>query len=62
MSGDKAIITLALGKPKYVEMAKTLARSLILHSPNIPRRSSPIALTILNYLFFSITSTRHIRV
>jgi len=37
MSGDKGIITLAFGMPKYVEMAKTLARSLILHSPNIPR-------------------------
>ncbi|HEY9800846.1 MAG TPA: hypothetical protein V6D25_10845 [Leptolyngbyaceae cyanobacterium] len=31
------IITLGYGKPRYIEMAKTLARSLKLHSPNISR-------------------------
>ncbi len=30
------VITLAYGRAYYVEMAKTLARSLRLHSPNIP--------------------------
>jgi hypothetical protein len=34
---EKGIITLAYGSPKYIEMAKTLGRSLLLHSPNIPR-------------------------
>lgn len=31
------VITLAYGISKYIEMAKTLARSLRLHSPDIPR-------------------------
>lgn len=31
------IITLAYGASKYIEMAKTLGRSLLLHSPSIPR-------------------------
>lgn len=31
------IITLAYGSSKYIEMAKTLGRSLRLHSPSIPR-------------------------
>jgi hypothetical protein len=34
---EKGIITLAYGAPKYIEMAKTLGRSLLLHSPSIPR-------------------------
>jgi hypothetical protein len=29
----RGILTFAFGKPKYVEMAKSLARSLLLHSP-----------------------------
>ncbi|MBD2168775.1 hypothetical protein H6G04_30805 [Calothrix membranacea FACHB-236] len=32
---DRGVITLAYGKLKYIEMAKTLARSLKLHSPHI---------------------------
>ncbi|MEH1974504.1 MAG: hypothetical protein V7L02_15115 [Nostoc sp.] len=31
------VITYAYGAPYYIEMAKSLARSLRLHSPNIPR-------------------------
>lgn len=34
---DRGIITLAYGASKYIEMAKTLARSLVLQSPHIPR-------------------------
>ena len=34
---NSGVITLAYGIPKYIEMAKTLARSLRLHSPDIPR-------------------------
>lgn len=34
---DSGVITLAYGISKYIEMAKTLARSLRLHSPDIPR-------------------------
>jgi hypothetical protein len=34
---DAGIITLAYGLPKYIEMAKSLARSLQIHSPQIPR-------------------------
>ncbi|MEI6669940.1 MAG: hypothetical protein WCP29_17460 [Acidobacteriota bacterium] len=34
---DQGTITLAYGLPKYIEMAKTLARSLRLHSPGIRR-------------------------
>lgn len=34
---DNGVITLAYGAPKYLNMAKTLARSLLLHSPNISR-------------------------
>ncbi|MBE9004866.1 hypothetical protein IQ259_07410 [Fortiea sp. LEGE XX443] len=33
---EKGIITFAYGKPKFINMAKTLARSLRLHSPTIP--------------------------
>lgn len=33
----RGILTLAFGAPKYVEMAKALARSLVLHSPQTPR-------------------------
>jgi len=33
----RGVLTLAFGAPKYVEMAKTLARSLVLHSPETPR-------------------------
>lgn len=33
---EKGIITFAYGKPKFIDMAKTLARSLRLHSPNLP--------------------------
>jgi hypothetical protein len=36
-TSDFGVITLAYGLPKYIEMAKTLARSLRLHSPNISR-------------------------
>jgi len=31
------VLTLAYGEHKYIEMAKNLARSLVLHSPEIPR-------------------------
>ena len=31
------MISMEKGAPKYIEMAKTLGRSLLLHSPNIPR-------------------------
>ena len=34
---SRGIITLAYGKPRYIEMAKSLARSLILHDPNVMR-------------------------
>ena len=34
---DRGVITLAFGVTKYIEMAKTLARSLELHSPHLPR-------------------------
>lgn len=34
---DSGVITLAYGISRYIEMAKTLARSLRLHSPEIPR-------------------------
>jgi hypothetical protein len=34
---SRGILTLAVGKPKYIEMAKSLARSLILHDPNLMR-------------------------
>jgi len=34
---SRGIITLAYGKPRYVEMAKALARSLILHDPTLMR-------------------------
>lgn len=37
MTSDRGVITLAYGVAKYVEMAKTLARSLCLHSPGIAR-------------------------
>lgn len=33
----RGIITLAFGKDRYIEMAKSLARSLVLHDPEIPR-------------------------
>jgi hypothetical protein len=33
----RGILTLAFGKPKYIEMAKSLARSLILHDPTLMR-------------------------
>jgi hypothetical protein len=33
----RGILTLAVGKPKYIEMAKSLARSLILHDPHLMR-------------------------
>jgi hypothetical protein len=33
----RGILTFAFGKPKYVEMAKSLARSLMLHSPREKR-------------------------
>ena len=34
---DRGVITLGFGRAKYIEMAKTLARSLELHSPDISR-------------------------
>ena len=34
---SRGIITLAYGRPRYVEMAKSLARSLILHDPTLMR-------------------------
>lgn len=34
---SRGIITLAYGKPRNIEMAKSLARSLILHDPNVMR-------------------------
>jgi hypothetical protein len=34
---SRGTITLAFGKPRYVEMAKSLARSLILHDPALMR-------------------------
>jgi hypothetical protein len=34
---SRGILTLAIGKPKYIEMAKSLARSLILHDPRLMR-------------------------
>lgn len=34
---SRGIITLAYGRPRYVEMAKALARSLILHDPTLMR-------------------------
>lgn len=37
LTADFGVITLAYGLPKYLEMAKALARSLRLHSPNISR-------------------------
>jgi hypothetical protein len=33
----RGALTLAFGKPRYIEMAKALARSLILHDPTLPR-------------------------
>src|ERR1700722_13670189 len=34
---SRGILTLAFGKPKFIEMAKALAWSLNLHAPAIPR-------------------------
>jgi hypothetical protein len=34
---SRGTLTLAFGKPKYLEMAKSLARSLLLHDPALPR-------------------------
>lgn len=34
---SRGVITLAFGKQRYLEMAKSLARSLELHAPNVPR-------------------------
>ena len=34
---SRGILTLAFGKPRYIEMAKSLARSLILHDPTLMR-------------------------
>jgi hypothetical protein len=34
---SRGILTLAVGKAKYIEMAKSLARSLILHDPSLMR-------------------------
>ena len=34
---SRGILTLAVGKPKHIEMAKSLARSLIIHDPNLKR-------------------------
>ncbi|MGA9382052.1 MAG: hypothetical protein WBV73_25100 [Phormidium sp.] len=34
---NKGILTMAYGNPKYIRMAKALAKSLNLHSPNITR-------------------------
>jgi hypothetical protein len=34
---SRGILTLAVGKPKYIERAKSLARSLILHDPHLMR-------------------------
>lgn len=34
---SRGIITLAYGKPRYIEMAKSLARSFILHDPSVMR-------------------------
>lgn len=34
---SRGILTLAFGSPKYIEMAKSLARSLLLHDPTLPR-------------------------
>lgn len=33
----RGVLTLAFGSPKYIEMAKSLARSLLLHDPALPR-------------------------
>jgi hypothetical protein len=37
MSDGRGILTMAFGSSKYLEMAKSLARSLKTHSPQIPR-------------------------
>ena len=36
-SRDRGVLTIAYGPERYLEMAKSLARSLRLHSPQIPR-------------------------
>jgi hypothetical protein len=36
-SGRNGILTLAFGRPKYIEMAKALAHSLMLHDPGLER-------------------------
>jgi hypothetical protein len=36
-TGTRGTLTLAFGSPKYIEMAKSLARSLLLHHPALPR-------------------------
>ena len=36
-AGTRGILTLAFGSPRYIEMAKSLARSLLLHDPGLPR-------------------------
>lgn len=37
MRQGRGILTIAFGAPRYVRMAKTLARSLQLHAPDLPR-------------------------
>ena len=34
---SRGILTIAFGRPKYIEMAKSLARSLMWHTPSVPR-------------------------
>jgi hypothetical protein len=36
-ANNRGVLTLAFGKPLYIEMAKSLARSLILHDPKLKR-------------------------
>lgn len=37
VSADCGVLTMAYGAPRYYEMAKSLARSLAVHSPTVPR-------------------------
>ena len=34
---NAGILTMGFGKPQYIEMAKSLARSLMVHDPDVPR-------------------------